>query len=141
VRGFPVVTGFRRFPVDEFVLEPPDCPGCIDGNGINVCAEVSPPVAFPELVISALALDRTGRLYVVDPLRQEVDWVDTLGGQFVPLFGTSFGQAVPFDGDDPRATRLDRPRAILVDHLQDLFVADTVHNRIRRAWIGDLVGQ
>lgn len=139
VRGFPVVTGFRRFPVDELVLEPPDCPGCIDGNGQNVCADLSPPVDFPGLSVSALALDSRGSLYLVDPLHQQVSFVDGTSARLVPVFGTDFELASPFDGAGPRATRLNRPRAILVDSLQNLIVADTVNNRVRRVWIGDLL--
>jgi hypothetical protein len=137
VRGFPVVTGFRRFPVDEVVLEPPDCPGCNDG-GQNICGEPSLPVDFPELVVSALALDGSGALYVLDPIRQEVSRVDRANARLVPLAGTGSELAEPFDGASPRATRLERPRAILVDHLLNLIVADTANNRVRRAWIGDL---
>lgn len=124
--------GFRRFPIEEASFPFPDCspPTVLE----------SPPLDFPELVPLSLALARPGVLLCVDVTAEEVLLLDPGAQRQTTMFGSSFELASPSDGASPRVTKLNLPRAIWMDSLANLFVADTVHNRIRRAWIGDLLG-
>jgi sugar lactone lactonase YvrE len=124
-----IVRGARRFPVE--VGPVPGCPQTVPST---------PPLDYPDLAIGALAITSGGMFACVDTLSEEIGLLDLNGPRPLTVFGTSFALASPFDGVSPLSTRLSRPRAIVFDSLGNLYVADTVHNRIRRAWVGDLLG-
>jgi hypothetical protein len=122
-----VLSGHRRFAVT--VVD--ECN--------NVVVSVPSAVDFPGLVIGPMTVDERGNLVFVEPLASRAYTLSVpIGGSssLVPLFGTAAASALPFDGRNPLATRLDRPCAVQLDALGNLWVADTNSNRVRRAWVG-----
>ncbi|MEM7205218.1 MAG: hypothetical protein AAF628_33495 [Planctomycetota bacterium] len=100
-------------------------------------------VEFPGLVVEAITVDADGRLYFVNSFDGTIEFVDFdassgIAAQGV-LVGSSSLLARPFDGQDPRVTRMNRPRDFLIDRWNNLYIADTVHNRIRRTWVGGIM--
>ena len=93
---------------------------------------------------TGVAVDGFGDLYIADQSNNRVRRVDT-NGIITTVAGTG---ATGFLGDGGRATNasLWHPSALAVDHLGNLYVADTGNNRIRKLalWAGyprlDLVG-
>lgn len=127
---------YRRFPIVS-VIHDPGCNPVPPGS-------VSPSSAFSDAAIEAMAVDGNGRVFLMDALRGTVRFAEFDAANVFVRSGIAAGIqsefALPFDGNDPRFTRWNRPLDIQVDDLGNLFVVDTANNRVRRMWVGDIVG-
>src|SRR5262249_25721602 len=77
-----------------------------------------------------LALDSTGHLYLADAANHRVRRVTPAG-----ITSTAAGAGVPgFTGDGGPAAlaRLDRPLDLTVDRERNLFIVDSLNNRVRK---------
>lgn len=126
---------FRRFPVIQLIPFP-GCPG--------LTPTISIQNSFRDAAVDALAVDATGRLFLMDPVRGTVRFAEFNASNVLIRAGVAAGieseSALPFDGNDPRLTRWNRPLDLQVDDLGNLFVVDTANNRVRRMWVADIVG-
>ncbi len=86
--------------------------------------------------ISALALDPVGNLYVSDPYNHCVRRISS-SGTIQTVAGGSFGTGG--DGGPPTSAQLKYPRGLAVDRNGNLFVADSLNNRIRVAAAGGVL--
>ena len=125
---------FQKFPIEE-AMDDEDC-----GGGIPGLTDVD----FQGIVAEAVGLDPFGRIFVCDGMESRVlffqlDDADEIVAGGI-LAGVEGDAALPFDGDPPIFTRFDRPRGVTVDSLGNVYLADTVNNRIRRFWVGDFLG-
>lgn len=127
---------FRRFEVGSVVHDP-------------FCASVPPGFVttastFPDGAFQSLCVDAAGRMFLMDAIRGEVRFVELDANNALVrtgvVAGTLFQFASPFDGGDPRLTRLNRPLDLQIDGLGNLYVVDAADNRVRRMWIGDSLG-
>ena len=77
-----------------------------------------------------IALDGAGNLYIADTVNHRIRKVDT-GGTITTVAGTG---AAGFSGDDGPATsaQLNFPYGVALDGAGNLYIADTVNNRIRK---------
>lgn len=111
------------------------------------CSPVPPGTAsvidLRDLIFQAIAVDSAGRVHLVSSQDGTIRYVEfDQTNQIVAtgmVAGIDSDVASPADGNDPRLTRLNRPLDVLFDRLGNLFVADTVNNRVRRTWLGDIV--
>jgi sugar lactone lactonase YvrE len=79
---------------------------------------------------TGVAVDGAGDLFIADTLSNRIREVLKTTGRIITVAGTGvagFGG----DGGSARAAALDRPERLAVDGSGDLFIADTLNNRIR----------
>jgi hypothetical protein len=125
---------YKKFPVESAVFD-------------ITCTSSTPAVVsdvdFQGFAVDALTVDPTGRVLFVEPLTNKIHFfeLDTTGTlvDVGTVAGADFSLALPFDGGNPLTTKLERPRAIAADELDNLYVVDTANNRVRRVWIGELL--
>ena len=98
-------------------------PGFSGDGGLATLAQINAP--------QALALDRSGMLYLADGGNHRVRRLDLAAG----LIRTVGGSGQPgFSGDGARATQaqLANPQALTVDTQGNVLLADTFNDRVRR---------
>ena len=103
--------------------------------GISTFAGGAPPTAVPATSTSAsepqaVAVDAVGDVFFAD-FYSNIMRVDAVTGQLTVVVGIS---TPGFSGDDGLATnaQLNQPAGIAVDLAGNLYIADTLNNRIRR---------
>ena len=99
-----------------------------DNSGLS--GDNGPAVAAQLGVPQGLAVDGGGYLYIADILHHRIRRVDPLG-----IITTIAGTGEPgFDGDDGPATdaQIARPNGVAVDGGGNLYIADSLNDRIRR---------
>jgi cysteine-rich repeat protein len=91
-------------------------------SGAAISAQLSLP--------SGVAVDGAGHLFIADTGNQRIRKVDAITGVISTLAGTG---VAGFNTDGPAAgAQLNYPAGVAVDGLGNLYVADTVNNRVRR---------
>lgn len=90
-----------------------------------------PATPTTPMVPSGVTIDSHGNLYIADTYGQVVRRVDAATGVTTVVAGNG---TVGFSGDNGPATsaELDHPAGLAVDAAGDLFIADSVNNRVRR---------
>jgi len=81
----------------------------------------------------SVAVDGAGNVYIADALNHSVRKVAASGGTMSTVVGNGFGNQ-GFGGDGGAATgaTLNTPTALLLDASGNLFIADTLNNRVRK---------
>jgi hypothetical protein len=74
-----------------------------------------------------------GALYIADTGNHVVWRIELESGDAIRVVGTGTAGETP-DGSQPLDTLLDHPYGIAFDHTGNLFIADTMNNRIRVLW-------
>ena len=84
----------------------------------------------------SLAMDASGNLYIADTANDVVREITANGniGTAAGLYGAGFGFGG--DGGAPSGAIFNQPSAITFDSAGNLYIADTVNNRVRRATFG-----
>ncbi len=129
-----VLYGFKRF-----ILDPVTNCGCDPDR-----AALPSVIDVDGLVINSISTTPDGRyLFAMDPCAGRVTFVE-FGNDFeITNFGTAAGADLTssnsFDGNAPAETSFNRPRSLAVDDLLNLYLVDTLNNRVRRSWVGDQV--
>ncbi len=100
------------------------------GNGVGYSGDHGPATAAQINSPNELAFDSTGNLYIADTANERVRKVDT-SGIITTVAGTA---STGFAGDGGLATAaiLDEPFGLAIDNANNLFIADTKNNRVRR---------
>jgi hypothetical protein len=95
--------------------------GFAGDGGLAVNAKLSPP--------NAVAVDGCGNLFIADSGNNRIRKVDT-NGFITTVAGTN---SAGFSGDGGAATNasLNTPYGVAVDGYNDVFIADSINNRIR----------
>jgi len=86
------------------------------------------PATEASLSIGNIAFDKKGILHLVGP--QKIFKINESGNIKRVAGVSSFG----FDGDggSPKIAQLNRPRGIIIDQFDNIYVADTINNRVRK---------
>lgn len=129
-----LVRGHKKFNVSRIIFDP-GCGGSTPGT--------QSVIDLPDMIAQAVAVDDAGRVYLVNSfdstaLMIEFNQANNITRTTI-VAGIDSEVAPPYDGNDPRLTRLNRPLDLLFDELTNLYLADTVNNRVRRAWLGDIL--
>ena len=106
----------------------------IAGNGTAAFAGDGGSAALASLNgPTRVALDAAGDLYIADAGNNRVRFVSAASGRIATLAGTGTA-ATPFMGDGGLATAatLNAPGGLVVDALDNVYIADTGDNRIAR---------
>lgn len=100
-------------------------PGTYNSSGVSSGALVEP---------YAMCFDVSGRLYVADKLNEVILMYD-INGDVTTIAGT--GEAgYSGDGGPAISAKLNKPYGIFVDHLGNIYIADTGNSRIRMFTLG-----
>ena len=102
-------------------------PGFAGDGGPATQAQVNAP--------QALALDRTGGLYLIDGGNHRIRRVDLATG-FIRTVGGSGQPGFSGDGGPATQAQVANPQALAVDAQGNLLVADTFNDRARRIEVG-----
>jgi sugar lactone lactonase YvrE len=99
--------------------------GSSGNQGYATLAELADP--------QGIALDDAGRLYIADTGNNMVRMVDPITGVITSVAGNG---TPGFSGDTGVAisAKLSTPSAVAVDSAGDLYIADTVNNRVRKVY-------
>ncbi|MCB4791821.1 MAG: hypothetical protein LHV68_08035 [Elusimicrobia bacterium] len=97
--------------------------GVEQGNGGSA---VSAVLSFPLCVAAGLS----GDLYVADTANNCIRKIDSLG--IISAVAGTGTAGYSGDGGKAAAARLNQPSAVAVDRLGNIFIADTLNNRIRK---------
>jgi trimeric autotransporter adhesin len=103
----------------------------IAGNGTHGYSGDGGQATLAQLYLPrAIAVDSTGNLFIADTDNHRIRKV-TLDGVITTIVGNG---TAGYSGDDGRATsaQLSRPSDVAVDSAGNLYIADTVNNRIRK---------
>jgi sugar lactone lactonase YvrE len=92
-------------------------------NGPATQASLSAP--------TSLAVDKDGNLFIADTANNRVRRVDAISGMIDTVAGNGKG-AFLGDNGPPKAASLNNPRGLAVDESGNLFISDSLNNRIRR---------
>ena len=113
----------------------------IADNGNGVVREVTPNgtiSTFASVLADGLAVDAAGNLYFTQTGLHAIQTIDPTGSTIKAIAGTG---APGYSGDGGQATvaQLDGPAGIKVDKAGNLFVADSLNNRIRKITPGGVI--
>ena len=97
--------------------------GFFGDNGPATAAQIE----FPRRI----AFDSVGNLFISDRVNNRIRRVDAATGIITTVVGTD-EQGFAGDGGLATAAQLSRPEGIVLDTLDNLFIADRENNRIRR---------
>ena len=99
------------------------------GNGNQGFSGDGGPATGASFIPFGVALDSAGTLYIADPLNNRIRKVS--GGTISTVAGNA---TLGFSGDGGPATNasLNYPEAVAVDSAGNLYIADTLNNRIRK---------
>jgi RHS repeat-associated protein len=104
----------------------------IAGDGIAGFSGDGGPATSAELNIPTdVALDGVGNLYIADRYNQRIRKVDLSTGVITTVAGTG---TAGFSGDGGLATaaELNEPYGVVIDHLGNLYIADSANARVRK---------
>ena len=107
-------------------------PVCSDGLDMSMYLDDGKPAMDARLYdIVGLAVDARGDVYVVDKGSNRVRKIDSRTGVISTVAGVCrYG----YDGDEKPAVRamLHAPEAVILDHDDNLYIADTMNHRVRK---------
>jgi sugar lactone lactonase YvrE len=105
----------------------------VAGTGTNGASGDGGPAVNAGLgFLEAVAVDdRTNTVYISDPLNSVVRTIDLSSGQIRTAAGTG-AQGFAGDGGPAIAAQLHFPRGLAVDSLDNLYIADSFNNRLRK---------
>ena len=107
-------------------------PVCSDGLDMSMYLDDGKPAMDARLYdIVGLAVDARGDVYVVDKGSNRVRKIDSRTGVISTVAGVCrYG----YDGDEKPAVRamLHAPEAVILDHDDNLYIADTINHRVRK---------
>ncbi len=100
-------------------------PGFGGDGGKAIAAQLNSP--------AGVAVDGAGNVFVADTVNQRIRRIDA-AGVITTIAGGAKDGAPGFAGDGEKATaaQLNRPSGVAVDGAGNVFVADTVNQRVRR---------
>ena len=81
-----------------------------------------------------LALDRHGNLFIADTLNNRIRMINPTG--YISTVAGSYIQGLFGDGGLATFADLDNPESVAVDAAGNLYIADTMNNRIRKLTFG-----
>ncbi len=99
-------------------------------TGDNVAATAA-ALFFP----TGVAVDRNGNIFIADHLNQRIRKVAAVTGIITTLAGAGYA-GYSGDGGPAEAALIDNPNGLAVDDAGNLFIADTLNNRIRKVAAG-----
>ena len=103
----------------------------IAGNGTNdFSGDGGPAVSATLAAPQGLVADSTGHLYIADTYNNRVRRVDLAGGTISTIAGRAT-QGSQGDGGPATSAQLNLPQGITLDSTGQLFIADTLSNRVR----------
>ncbi len=106
--------------------------GSLSGFSGDGGPAVSAKLHLPE----GIGIDKAGNLFIADVANQRIRRIDASTGIIATVAGSgpSGSGTGGFSGDKGAATaaRLNEPRAVTIDSSNNLFIADSTNNRIRR---------
>lgn len=81
----------------------------------------------------SVAVDGAGNVYIADALNHSVRKIAGSGGTMSTVVGNGFGvQGSGGDGGPATSAILDTPTALLLDGSGNVYIADTLNNRVRK---------
>jgi DNA-binding beta-propeller fold protein YncE len=86
--------------------------------------------SFPFDAAADIALDTNGDLFVADPMNHRICRIDRPTGKVTTVAGTG-GEGYDSEAKQAAQSPLRRPEAIAVSRNGDLYIADTLNNRVR----------
>jgi sugar lactone lactonase YvrE len=113
----------------------------VAGNGtLGFSGDGGPATAAQLAYPHGVAVDTAGNLFIADEGNNCVRKV-TSGGLISTVAGIGFNGVGGFSGDGGPATaaKLDYPFGLAVDAAGDLFIADTLNNRVRKVTPGGVI--
>ena len=107
--------------------------GCIEGTG-----DGTPAVGAQLNLPMGIALDSAGNLFIADEFHQSIRRVDANTGIITTVAGNG---TAGFSGDDGPATaaQLHNPTAVAVDKRGNIYIGDSLNNRIRKVTPGGTI--
>ena len=104
----------------------------VAGNGTSGFSDDGGPATSASLNLPrGVAVDTSGNVYIADRSNHRVRLVDGATGTITTVAGTT---STGFSGDGGPATtaNLNSPQGVAVDGSGNLYISDTLHDRIRR---------
>ncbi len=103
----------------------------VAGNGaLSNSGDSGPATSAQMNTPLGVAVDAAGNLYIADSLNNTIRKVSSSG-----VMSTFAGNSVPGssgDGNSPTAAQLNGPQGVAVDAAGNVYVADTVNNKVRK---------
>lgn len=101
----------------------------VAGNGSFASAGDRGPATAAALCVSGVAVDSYGNLFIGDGCNERVRMVNTDG--IISTFAGTGTQGFKGDGGPAEFARLSGPTRLAVDRAGDLFIVDSLNNRVR----------
>ena len=103
----------------------------VTGNGTATFSGDGGPATSAQLAGTPVAVDASGNVFIADSTNNRIRRVDATTGVITTVAGD--GTAGPgVDGVPATSTAFHTPTAVTVDSAGNLFIADTLNNRVRR---------
>ncbi len=103
----------------------------VAGNGTYGYSGDGGPATSASIFATGVAVDSQGNLFISDPFNERVRRIDAVTGIITTVAGNgTFGYSG--DGGPATSASLEHPYDVAVDAQDNLLIADTYHQRIRR---------